>query len=260
MSSAATAERLRALHDRDAPLVLANAWDVMSARALEDCGFAALGTTSFGIARAHGLLDGEDAALEPTVATVARMTMALSIPLTVDLEAGHGDAAESARRVIEAGAAGINLEDGQEGAGQPLADVEVQCERIRAVRALGAPVFLNARTDVFWLGAGDLDEALRRARAYVEAGADGIFIPGLTDPGAIATAARALPVPLNVLAGPSTPPVGELAALGVRRVSLGSGPARATLALLREIGREVLDHGTYRSLERAIPYREANRP
>jgi 2-methylisocitrate lyase-like PEP mutase family enzyme len=257
--------RFRALHEGPDVLVLPNAWDVLTARAFEDAGFPAVGTTSFGIARAHGLRDGANAAWHATLATVARMTTALRVPLSVDMEGGFGgtpaDVARRARDLTDAGAAGFNLEDGREDG--TLEDASRLCDVLAAVRAAAGGAFVNARCDVFWLapdaGAAGLEAALARSRAYVEAGADGVFLPGLAEPDAIAEAVRALPVPLNVLATPRTPPVAVLRDLRVRRLSTGSGPARAVLALLRRIGDELRTSGTYGYLADAPGYAEANR-
>ena len=259
------AERFRALHDGPEVLLLPNAWDVLTARAFEDAGFPAVGTTSFGIARAHGLRDGVNAAWDATLATVARMAAALRVPLSVDMEGGFGgtpaDVARRAEALADAGAAGFNLEDGRDDA--TLEDIGRQGEVIAAVRAAVPDAFVNARCDVFWLapdaGAPGLATALERARVYVDAGADGVFLPGLVAPDAIAEAVRALPVPLNVLATPRTPTVAALRALGVRRLSTGSGPARAVLGLLRRIADELRTHGTYGYLADAPGYAEANR-
>jgi 2-methylisocitrate lyase-like PEP mutase family enzyme len=264
------ARLLRSLHQGGRVLVLPNAWDVISARVFEDAGFPAVGTTSFGIARAHGLRDGENSAGECSLAMVRRMAATLSIPLTADIEAGYS-ATDSGvepigRAFVEAGAVGFNIEDGRPDPAAPLAEVARQCERIAALRragaAAGVPVFVNARTDVFWLRVGPaevrLKTALRRAEAYLAAGADGVFIPGLDDPDRIREAAGAIPAPLNVLAGPATPPVPVLEALGVTRLSVGSGPVRATLGLLRAIAAELRGAGTYRYLEGALPYDVAN--
>jgi 2-methylisocitrate lyase-like PEP mutase family enzyme len=260
-----TTDRFRALHQGPGVLLLANAWDVMTARAFEDAGFAAVGTTSFGIARAHGLVDGASEAWDPTLTTVGRMARALRVPLSVDMEGGFGgtpdDVARRARALSEAGAAGLNLEDGR--ADGTLEDAARQRELIAAVRAAAPGAFLNARCDVFWqqpdAGAHGLAAALDRARGYVEAGADGVFLPGLVDSAAIGEAVRGMGVPLNVLAAPHTPPVEALQALGVRRLSLGSGPARAVIALLRRIGDELRTRGTYRYLADAPSYADANR-
>jgi 2-methylisocitrate lyase-like PEP mutase family enzyme len=269
--TAEKAGHFRSLHHGTGVLLVANAWDVITARVLEDCGFPAVGTTSFGIARAHGFRDGENAALDVTLAMVRRMAAALTVPLTVDMEGGYGDSPraveEHAVRFIEAGAVGFNVEDGRSDPAAPLGDPERHAETVAALREAsrrtGVPVFVNARTDVLWLGIGRgdaaLDHALRRAEIYVAAGADGIFIPGLSAADQIAQAVRGVPRPLNVLASPAAPAVPALAALGVKRLSLGSGPVRACLGVLRGIGRELLGPGTYRYLKDAMPYDEANR-
>ena len=264
-------------------LLLPNAWDCMSARVFEDCGFPAIATTSAGIAWALGYPDGERLGRDETAEAVARIAGAVSVPVTADVEAGYGDSppavAETARAVVRAGAVGLNLEDAADAdppgrAGSPgkavafpLLRLEEQLERLRAVvgagREAGVPLVVNARTDVYWREVGDperrLAEAVRRAGAYLEAGADCVFVPGVKDPRTIAALAREIPGSLNVLAGPGAPPIGELAGLGVRRVSVGSGPARAVMGLTREIGRELLQGGTYAALGGdALPYAEAN--
>jgi 2-methylisocitrate lyase-like PEP mutase family enzyme len=269
----ARAERARAfrsLHQTGRLLVLPNAWDVITARVFEDCGFPAVGTTSFGIARAHGFRDGDNAALEVTLSMAARMADALSVPLSADIEAGYGETPEEvgrqALRLIAAGVVGFNIEDGQAGAAAPLADPALQCAKIAALKAAGetaaVPVFVNARTDVYWLhthtGPAALTEALNRAAAYLQAGADGIFIPGLVDRDSIRSAVLAIDAPLNILAGPQTPAPPELDTMGVKRLSLGSGPVRATLSLLRRLGRDLLEGDGYGYLEGALPYDEAN--
>jgi 2-methylisocitrate lyase-like PEP mutase family enzyme len=257
--------RFRALHDGPEVLVLPNAWDVLTARAFEDAGFPAVGTTSFGIARAHGMRDGVNEAWDVTLATVARMAAALAVPLSVDMEGGFGgtpdDVARRARALADVGAAGLNLEDGRHDG--TLEDAGRQRDLIAAVRSAAPDAFVNARCDVFWLrpdaGAPGLEAALARSRAYVGAGADGIFLPGLVAPDALAEAVRATGVPLNVLATPATPPVGVLRDLGVRRLSTGSGPARAVIALLHRIADELRTKGTYLYLADAPGYSEANR-
>ncbi|HEV7731904.1 MAG TPA: isocitrate lyase/phosphoenolpyruvate mutase family protein [Candidatus Binatia bacterium] len=264
----AKAERFRALHARGSFLRLPNAWDVITARVFEDCGFTAIGTTSFGIARAHGYQDGHNDALDCSLAMVRRMASALAVPLTADIEAGYGATPEAVERTgrafVDAGAVGLNVEDGDGSGG--LADIALQVERIAALRAAGdaagVPVFINARTDAYWLDVGldgaRFDLAVARADAYRRAGADGIFVPGLNDPEQLARLVRAVDAPLNVLAGPCTPPIPELIRIGVRRLSLGSGPMRATLGLLRAIGRDLLDRDRASPQAAAIPYDEAN--
>lgn len=269
-TAAARAHTFRALHHADRLLVLPNAWDVITARVFEKAGFPAVGTTSFGIARAHGFRDGDNAAREVTLAMAGRMAEALAVPLSADIEAGYGDTPAEVeaqgRRLITAGVVGFNIEDGQAQAATPLADTALQCAKIAALKAAGTsagvPVYVNARTDVYWLrthsGVTALAETLRRAELYLGAGADGIFVPGLVEREAIEEVVRALGAPLNVLASPRTPTARELADLGVKRLSLGSGPVRATLGLLRRLGREIQEAGTYGYLAGAIPYDEAN--
>ena len=258
------AARFRDLHAADALFILPNAWDVMTARAFERCGFAALGTTSFGIDRAHGFVDGSNASFAETVAVARRIATALAIPLTVDFEAGFsddpGEVRDNAAALVDAGAVGVNIEDA---AGAPAS----LCEKIAAIKSIrtpGPPLFVNARIDVYWLGldapANRFAETLDRAERYAAAGADGIFVPGLVDRASLATLVRRLRVPLNVLASPALPDVDELAEIGVRRLSTGSGPARATLGLLARIGADLLRTGTSALLEDAPSYEQSNRP
>ena len=273
----AKAERLRELHRGEGVLVLPNAWDSLSARVFEDCGFPAIATTSAGIAYALGYPDGERLNREEMAEATARIVGAVSVPVTADVEAGYGSspeaAAETARAVIAAGAVGLNLEDAADPtppgteATSPLVDLAAQLEKIRAVvetgRKAGVPLVVNARTDLYWRSLGEPDwrfsETIRRASAFLEAGADCIFVPGVGDVETILALAREIPGSLNVLAGPGAPPTSELAVLGVRRVSVGSGPARAAMGLIRRMGRELLQEGTYASIaEGAIPYPEAN--
>ncbi len=264
------AARFLALHQGPEILLLCNAWDAASARVVEAAGFPAVATTSAGVSNSLGFPDGEAAPFPEVVAAVARMTAAVRVPLSSDLEAGFGatpeQTAESCRAIVEAGAVGINLEDGRRGS-DSLGPVSLQCEKIRAAKegaaaARGALV-VNARTDGYLNAIGDpgarFDEAVRRCNAYREAGADCLFLPGLTDEATIRRLVEAVPAPVNILAVPSAPPIATLARLGVRRVSLGSGPMRATLGLLRAIARELRESGTYAAMAAtAIPYAEAN--
>ena len=279
----AKAELLRGLHRRGSILVLPNAWDPLSARVFESCGFAAVATTSAGIAYSFGYPDGERLGRKEMAEATGRIVGAVSVPVTADVEGGYGpspdDGAETARAVVEAGGVGLNLEDaadvsppGQErspggGAVGPLVEIEAQAEKIRAVVAAGqetgVPLVVNARTDTYWRSVGDpgwrFSETVLRANAFFDAGADCVFVPGIKDPETIYRLAREIPGPLNVLGVPGAPTIPELAGLGVRRVSVGSGPARAVMGLVRRIGQELLDGGTYASLsEGAVPYDEAN--
>jgi len=266
------ARRFLELHQGPKTLVLPNAWDVASARVFEDEGFPAVATTSAGIAFALGYPDGEKLPLEELLRVVARIRQAVKVPLSVDFEAGYGarpeDVARSVRRLLEAGAVGLNLEDSRKSEDKGLEEPSLQVEKIRAVREVGedcgVPLVINARTDVFLAAVGEpesrLDHAVRRVNAYRDAGADSLFVPGVSDRETIAELVRQVRGPLNVLAVAGTPRISELEKLGVRRVTVGSGAMRATLGLVRRIAAELEDEGTYSSfLEGALSYPEANR-
>lgn len=267
----AKANTFRSLHHAPKTLLLPNVWDVAGARIIEDAGFPAIATTSAGIAFSLGYPDGQKISREEMLARVARITRAVKVPVTADVEAGYGDraedAAETAREVIEAGAVGINLEDGTGDPQRPLVDLSLQLEKIRAVReaALKAGVLLvlNARTDVYLdqVGAPETryDETMRRALAYRDAGADCVFVPGVRDAETIAKLVQDLKCPLNILAGPGSLPISQLEKLGVARVSLGSAPMRATLGLLRRMTQELQASGTYAALEGAPAHAEVNK-
>ncbi|MFH8656055.1 isocitrate lyase/phosphoenolpyruvate mutase family protein [Streptomyces afghaniensis] len=258
----------RALHIPGTPLVLPNAWDAVSARLVEDAGAAAVATTSAGLVWALGAPDGERVDRATALAAVARIAEAVTVPVTADIESGYAEDAEgladTVRAVLAAGVVGVNIEDALYGAGAggPLRDAGEQAERIFAVReaadAAGVPLFVNARTDTFLSGAGGVDLTLERAAAFRAAGADGIFVPGAVDPGTVKELVNGVDGPLNVMAGPGAPMVAELAALGVARVSVGSGVAQAAHALVRRAARELLDTGTYRSLADGLDYGEVN--
>jgi 2-methylisocitrate lyase-like PEP mutase family enzyme len=264
------AERLRALHHGESPLVLINAWDAATARIVEEAGSSAVATTSAGIAFAYGYPDGQKISREEMLEGIARICAAVSVPVTADVEAGYGDSPEDLHRttegVLDAGAVGMNLEDGTGRAEAPLADLALQLEKIRAVRDAsrrrGVPIVLNARTDVYLDRVGPeasrFDETIRRAEAFRDAGADCVFIPGVTDPATIGALVRRLACPVNVLAGAGSPSIADLAKLGVARVSLGSGPMRAGVTLMRRVTEEILNKGTYSALEELIPYAEMN--
>ena len=265
-------EILRRLHQGPRILVLPNVWDVVTARIVEAAGFSALATTSAGVAFALGYPDGERISRAEMVAAVRRIAARVRVPVTADMEAGYGRtpqaAAETAREVIAAGAVGMNLEDAPAD-GDGLFDVALQAERVRAAResaeAADVPLVINARTDVFLASIGApetrLSHAVRRLNAYRAAGADCLFAPGVTDRATIATLVREVGGPLNVLAGPGCPPVPELEALGVRRLSLGSGVMRATLGLVRRIAGELQGPGTFAALfgDQVPPHAEVNR-
>jgi 2-methylisocitrate lyase-like PEP mutase family enzyme len=213
----------RRLHDGPGPLLLPNAWDVASAAALVQAGFTAVGTTSLGVAAAHGLPDAAGLALTETI-DLARRLARLPVPVTVDIEAGFGaDLDRIAAELSQLGIAGVNIEDGR---GTGLANPPEQADLIRAVKQGAPELFVNARVDTYWLGVAH-EETLERAHCYVDAGADGIFVPGLNKPTEIERLVSNLDdVPLNLLA---QLPVAVLTELGVRRISTGSLPFRASL-------------------------------
>ena len=270
-TQAAKAQAFRAMHRSEKILVLPNAWDVASARILEEAGTAAIATTSAGVAFTLGYPDGQKISREEMIGAVARIAAKVKVPVTADVESGYGDrakdAAQTAKAVIEAGAVGLNLEDVAGGPQKQLADLLLQLEKITAVRetaqTLGVPLVLNARTDVYLLEVGKPesrhDEAIRRLAAFRDAGADCLFIPGLRDLETIARLVRELGHPVNILAGPGSPSIPELQKIGVARVSLGSSAMRATLGLASRIAQEVLSTGTYESLEGAPSHAEVNR-
>jgi 2-methylisocitrate lyase-like PEP mutase family enzyme len=260
----AKTEAFRALHQGNT-LILPNAWDAASARVIQQAGCSAIATTSAGIAFTLGYPDGQRISREEMLAVVARIAKAVKLPVTADVEAGYGprpeDAARTARDVLAAGAVGMNLEDATGDPQHPLLELALQIERVKAVREL--PIILNARTDVYLLEAGTAemryDEALRRLAAFRDAGADCVFVPGLRDAATIGRLVKDLQCPVNILAGPGSPPVPELQKLGVARVSVGSAAMRATLGLLRRIVEEIKSAGTYANLEGGIPFADVNR-
>src|SRR5271166_1133009 len=270
-SQSSKAIQFRQLHRGPSILILPNAWDVASARIFEEAGFPAIATTSAGIAFSLGYPDGQRIPREEMMARIARITRAVHVPVTADVESGYGstpeDAASTTRDLIEAGAVGMNLEDGSSDPARPLIGFELAIEKIKAARAaaveMRAQIVINARTDVYLLPGGnpdaDYSEALRRLLAFRDAGADCVFAPGLKDAETIGRLAKAVECPLNILAGVGTPSIAELAALGVARVSVGSGPIRATLGLLRRIAEELKGSGTYTAMEGAIHYAEVNK-
>ena len=236
----AKTDALRAMHRGQGVLVLPNAWDVASARVIQQAGFRAIATTSAGIAFTLGYPDGQRISRVEMLAVVARIAGAVEVPVTADVEAGYGvrpeDAAQTARDVLGAGAVGMNLEDATGDPQHPLLELTLQVERVKAVREL--PIVLNARTDVYLLETGPAekryDEAVRRLAAFRDAGADCVFAPGLRDAETIGRLVKDLQCPVNILAGPGSPSVPELQKLGVARVSVGSGAMRATWACCEE--------------------------
>jgi 2-methylisocitrate lyase-like PEP mutase family enzyme len=271
-TQAELAKQFLALHDGRKILLLPNAWDVASARIFEEAGFPAVATSSAAVAFALGYPDGQKMSRTQMLTVVHRIVEALSIPVTADMEAGYGtkpeEISETAREVIAAGAVGMNLEDTVDDRPDVLADVSVQQEKIRAVVEIsaraGVQFVLNARTDVFLAAIGPaetmLARTIERLNAYRDAGAQCLFAPGVRDKETIAQLVSGVHGPLNILATAGTPPVADLEKLGVARVSVGSGPMRATLALLARIARQLREEGSSSLMtDGAMTYADANR-
>ena len=248
-------------------LVLPNAWDAGSARIFVEAGYTALATTSAGIAFSLGYPDGERISRDEMLAAVSRITRRVDVPVTADMEAGYGmmpqAVAETVRRVVDAGAVGMNLEDRMEG--KHLIDSSLAVERVHAARAAadatGVSLVLNARTDAFEAPElrpeQRLEEAVRRGNAFREAGADCVFVPFVGDRDTIEQLVQQIRAPLNILGTPNAPTLTEMASLGVRRITFGSAPMRATLGLLRRMAREWKEKGTYGTLDAyGIPFAE----
>ena len=255
-TQAEKAEIFRALHRGPEILVLPNVWDCASARIVEEAGFPAIATTSAGVANALGYPDGERIPAAEMLAAVARIAGCIRVPVTADLEAGYGDVAATAAGLVASGAIGLNLEDSGSDPAQHVARIAT----VRRVgRALGVNLVINARTDLYLRQIGDpgsrFDRSCERLRAYIDAGADCVFVPGVTGEDTIRRFVETLRFPLNVLAAAETPPIRRLQELGVARVSVGSGLARAAMGITRRIAQELQASGSWDTmLQSAIPY------
>jgi methylisocitrate lyase len=247
------AKQFQSLHVPGQPLVLFNAWDAGSARAVADAGAKAIATGSWSVAAANGFADGEKLPFARALDNLRRMIAVVELPVTIDLESGYGDAPEAVGATVtaalEAGAIGCNLEDSFPADGS-LRDVRDQVARLvaarRAADQAGVAMYLNARTDVFFQKPADahdlamVDAALERARAYADAGASGLFVPGVVAEALIARLAEASPLPLNVMVMPGVPARARLAELGVARISHGPGPYRGAMQWLTEAAKAAM--------------------
>jgi 2-methylisocitrate lyase-like PEP mutase family enzyme len=258
------AAAFRRLHRGPDLLLLANAWDAGSARLVESLGARAVATTSAGVAWSHGYPDGDALPVPLLAATVAAIARAVRVPISADIEGGYAQTpagvGDVVARIVEAGAVGINIEDGS-------APPDLLCAKIaqtkQAAARHGVDLFVNARTDVYLRGlvpeAERVAETLARARRYREAGADGLFVPGLTAAEEIRAVASGIRLPLNLLAWPGLPAAAELAQLGVRRLSAGSGIAEAAWGRAAARAKDFLRDGRSEPLsEGAMPYRAIN--
>jgi len=245
------ADRFRDLHVKGNPLILFNIWDAGSAKAIEEASAKAIATGSWSVAAANGFGDGEKLPFDFALANLERIVSTVDAPVTIDIEGGYAtdnaELKENIKKVIAAGAVGINFEDQIVG-GEGLFAVEEQCARIEAIREAAEqsaiPLFINARTDVFLKtypvkhNEAQLDEAVRRAAAYARAGASGLFAPGLRDTEFIQKLCELSPIPLNIMVLPDTPPPSVLAKLGVSRISYGPKPYRRMTEALKESARK----------------------
>jgi 2-methylisocitrate lyase-like PEP mutase family enzyme len=252
MNQSEKAARFAELHRTSgAPLLLYNAWDAGSAKAIADAGAPAIATSSWSVAEAHGYRDGQDIPLAFAEQIVARIAVAVEVPVSVDFEGGYsednGELAENAGRLIDAGVIGINFEDRVvQGAG--LYDIDRQAARIVAIHAAAhqrdIDLFINARTDLF-LGQGQdpaasITGAIERSKAYADAGASGFFIPGLQEEALIGQICERVALPVNVMLMDSVPSIARLAELGVARVSWGPISYLQAMTALEEQARQAL--------------------
>jgi 2-methylisocitrate lyase-like PEP mutase family enzyme len=264
------AEDFRALHHGKRILILPNGWDVPSARVFEDAGFPAIATSSAGMLVSLGYPDGEVIGRDEFVSTVGRIARVLSVPLSADIVAGFGKTTKevlvTVKAILKTGAVGINIEDFTH-ATKKLNPIERQIENVKAIRKLGEttgiPLVINARTDALRFAEGEegarFKEAVRRATAYRDAGADCVYPMGLTDTASIANFVKALDFPINVMVRKGLPPISELERLGVARVSFGPSPTYVAMGLLKRAAKEVFEKGTYENLiEGAITFDELN--
>lgn len=273
MSQHELAAQFRALHvpGNENILVLPNAWDAMSARLVEAAGAHAIATTSAGVSWALGYPDGHGLTRDAMLEAVRRIVQSVRVPVSADVEGGYGagtpdDVAATVRGVISAGAVGVNFEDSPGRDGAALLETAVQAERLTAARAAaqsaGVDVFINARIDTYLKKVGTEDECfaetVRRAKAYTAAGADGVFVPLVSNADTIRRLVSEVGAPLNVIAGPGSPTIAELRALGVARVSVGPGLARSVMAHIRQSAVELLGVGTYETLRNQLTSPEAN--
>jgi 2-methylisocitrate lyase-like PEP mutase family enzyme len=258
------AEIFRRAHQPPPLLLLPNAWDAMSARQFEAAGFGAIATTSGGLAWALGFPDGERAPWPEVVAATARIVRAVRVPVTADIEAGYGETPEQVgarvAEILQAGVVGFNLEDGAPSPDRPVRAIEDASSRIRAARAAAnaarMPAVINARTDLYLKNIGDpesrLAETVRRAKAYLAAGADCIYPFGLADVGTIARLTRALDgMPVNIVARPDTS-LPELERVGVARVSIVSGATLTVMSLIKQIAEELYMSRRFDGLKHSI--------
>lgn len=266
------AEQFRKLHHGPRMLLLPNAWDVAGARILEESGHPAIATSSAAVAFSLGYPDGQRISRDEMLEVCGRIARAVNIPVTADLEAAYGttvkDTVETVKAAISAGIIGMNFEDVTGDDESSFVDLPLQVEKIRAIcetaNSLGVPFVLNARTDVYLMPIGPeatrFERTVERLRAYRDAGASCLFVPGLYDRDTIAELVKAIEAPLNILATPVCPPMQELEEIGVARVSAGSGLMRAAMGVVQRVAKELLEERSFKTMfAGATPYIDLNR-
>jgi 2-methylisocitrate lyase-like PEP mutase family enzyme len=273
MNRAEQAQQARLFRDKhhgSRLLLLPNAWDAMSARVFVAAGFDAIATTSGGVAWSLGYADGEQTPWAEVVSATARIVRAARVPVTADIEAGYGETADAVMRsvseIIEAGAVGVNLEDGMRGP-VPIRSPQDAADRIRAAReaakAAAVPIVINGRTDLYLRNIGDeasrFDETVERGRAYLSAGADCVYPIGLRDPATIGRLVKALGAPININVRAGSPSVAELEALGVARASTASQLALMAMSMARQVADDLRATGRFDKLAPAMAQADAQR-
>jgi 2-methylisocitrate lyase-like PEP mutase family enzyme len=268
------AQRFRALHQPGEPFILANVWDAASAHVVATAGAQAIATSSGAVSWAHGVRDGGNLDLDTVRRSLEEIVAAAGdLPVSADIEGGYAPGpdgvAASVAAAIAAGVVGINLEDSGAPAGSPTAPlygVDDQAARIAAARrtaaGAGIELFINVRTDVYLFGVGAeegrYDDVVTRARAYRDAGADGLFVPGLLDLDLLSRIHQATDLPLNAMWLPGAPSPAELAKAGVARLSIGTALFQAAYTHARRAAEQLFSHGSYTDLEGTLSFGELN--
>ena len=265
------AKRFQKMHHEDHMLILPNAWNGGSAKVYEKQGCKAIGTTSAGVAFAMGFTDGEEITFDDLLRVTKEIINVVDLPLTVDMEKGYGttveEIKENVRRIIEAGAVGINIEDGNPGKDPHLEILNHQIETIKSIAEIkeetGIPFVINARIDVYWLKIGEENQRLKmtidRAKAYVEAGADCVFVPSAFEKTLIQQLVNDINAPLNIVANPVFNDIEKLSDMGVKRLSIGSGAVRMVFANLIESAKELNEKKSINNLfNHQLSYDKAN--
>lgn len=262
----------RHLHQQSTTFTLPNAWNPISAKLYQDSGFKAVGTTSAGMAISLGYPDGQQLPLQKMIDATKEIVDSVTIPVSADIEAGYGktveDVLETVKRIMDVGVVGINIEDGTGDPQHPIADLSYQTSVIEAIRELSlssysgnAPFFINARTDFYWLNLGTEAErfanAVERAKSFEKAGADCIFIPGVSDKQTIQELRSVISKPINLLAGPSMPTVQELSEMKIERLSTGSGPFRAVATFIKSLSDDIMHENSFQLMtDGTLSYQE----